>query len=67
MLRNQLFLSVSFRGGMDAQKEGRILGFTLFTTFTPNDEKWGSFHTEQPTMNKLAKMISVTKVILLID
>lgn len=41
-----------------AYKQGRIKGFSLFTTFSPNDGSWGSFHTEQPTMNKLAKAIA---------
>lgn len=40
-----------------AYKEGRIKGFALFTTFSPNDQKWGSFQTQQPEMNLLAQMI----------
>ena len=42
-----------------AYKQGRIKGFSLFTTFTANDEKWGSFHTQQPEMNDLARMIAM--------
>lgn len=40
-----------------AYKEGRIRGFNLFTTFAPGDTQWGSFHTGQPEMNRLAEMI----------
>ena len=42
----------------DAYKDGRIKGFSLFTTNTLNDIQWGSFHTQQPEMNKLARMIA---------
>lgn len=41
----------------DAQKEGRIKGFHLFTSFTRNDQQWGTFHIEQPLMNRIAKMV----------
>lgn len=41
-----------------AYKQDRIRGFALFTTFTANDGKWGSFHTEQPELNRLAKMVA---------
>ena len=41
-----------------AYKQNRIKGFALFTTFSGNDEKWGSFHTEQPELNRLAKMVA---------
>lgn len=42
-----------------AYKEDRIRGFALFTTFSPGDQKWGSFHTQQPEMNALADMIKL--------
>lgn len=41
-----------------AYKEGRVRGFSLFTTFHPADNQWGSFHTGQPEMNELATMIA---------
>lgn len=41
----------------EAYKQNRIRGFALFTTFAPNDQKWGTFHTAQPELNKLAKMV----------
>ena len=41
-----------------AAKQDRIRGFALFTTFSPNDDSWGSFHTEQPVLNRLAKMVA---------
>jgi hypothetical protein len=41
----------------NAAKQDRIRGFGLFTTFAPNDQKWGTFHTEQPELNDLARMV----------
>lgn len=40
-----------------AYKQDRIRGFALFTTFAIGDEKWGTFHTQQPELNLLAKMV----------
>jgi hypothetical protein len=42
-----------------AYQEGRIKGFSLFTTFDKSDSSWGSFHTAQPELNMLADMIRV--------
>jgi hypothetical protein len=41
-----------------AYQEGRIRGFSLFTTFDQSAPDWGSFHTQQPEMNQLASMIA---------
>lgn len=41
----------------NAYKQNRIKGFSLFTTFSPGDEQWATFHTQQPEMNMLAEMI----------
>lgn len=44
--------------GTNAGRTNRIRGFNLFTTFSPNDKKWGTFHLEQPQLNRLATMVS---------
>jgi hypothetical protein len=41
-----------------AYQDGRIRGFSLFTTFDRTDSSWGSFHTAQPEMNQIASMIA---------